>query len=170
MTSVQLGFGTWAHGDLPLAMGLWGDPEVTRLTGGPFSASQVGERLEREIATLTQHRIQYWPVFIRATGEHVGCCGLQPHDSANGVCELGFQLRRAFWGRGLGREAARTVTEYGFAILGIRALYAGHHPANDASRRLLEGLGFRYTHDEFYPPTGEIEPCYLLTREEWGVS
>lgn len=143
-----------------------GRSRVAKFTGGPFTPLQVGERLEREIMHLAQHGIQYWPVFLRKTGEHVGCCGLQPREMAHGVCELGFQLRRDFWGRGLGREAAKTVIAYGFATLGIRALYAGHHPSNDVSRRLLRGLGFRYTHEEFYPPTGQIEPCYLLTREE----
>jgi len=70
-------------------MELWGDPEVTRLTGGPFTASQIDERLEPKIRNLIQRAIEYWPAFFRETGEHVGCCGLQPHDSFNGPCELG---------------------------------------------------------------------------------
>jgi ribosomal-protein-alanine N-acetyltransferase len=166
LRSDRLDFSTWTPDDLPLAMGLWGDPDVTRFTGGPRSPAQVSERLAKEASILEQHGIQYWPIFLRATGEHVGCCGLQPHDAANGICELGFQLRRAFWGRGLAREAAHAAVAYGFTTVGVRALYAGHHPANAASRRLLLGLGFRYTHDEFYPPTQQLEPCYLLTRED----
>ncbi len=27
-------------------------------------------------------------------------------------------------------------------------------------------LGFRYTHDELYPPTGLLHPSYLLKRSE----
>jgi hypothetical protein len=41
----RLGFRHWALGDLPLAASLWGDPEVTRLIGGPFTPDQVEERL-----------------------------------------------------------------------------------------------------------------------------
>lgn len=52
------------------------------------------------------------------------------------------------------------------ASQGIAALIAGHHPENHASRRTLQRLGFRYTHDELYPPTGQMEPCYLLKIEE----
>jgi RimJ/RimL family protein N-acetyltransferase len=166
LRSARLGFSTWAVEDLPLAIGLWEDPEVTKLTGGPFTRAQVSERLAHELANFRQFGLQYWPIFLLETGEHVGCCGLQPHDLANGVCELGFQLCRVFWRRGFGREAAQAAITYGFSALGVRALYAGHHPSNDASRRLLQGLGFRYTHDEFYPPTKRLEPCYLLTREQ----
>ena len=162
----RLGFSIWTHADLLLASGLWGDPEVTRLTGGPFAAHQVRERLEREINNHAEHGVQYWPIFQLETGEHVGCCGLQPHKPAEGIFELGFQLRVAFWRRGFASEAAAAVVTRAFTTLGILALYAGHHPDNQASRAVLKHLGFRYTHDEFYPPTGRIEPCYLLRRGE----
>jgi hypothetical protein len=29
---------------------------------------------------------------------------------------------------------------------------------------MLRRLGFRYTHDELYPPTGLRHPSYVLTR------
>jgi RimJ/RimL family protein N-acetyltransferase len=152
---------------LPLALELWGDPDVTALTGGPFTRQQVRARLEREINNHAAHGIQYWPIFLAATGQHIGCCGLQPHELAEGIYQLGFQLRVAFWRRGFGREAAQAVVAHAFTALGIRALYAGHHPDNEASRAVLTRLGFHYTHDEFYPPTGKIEPCYLLLRTDF---
>ncbi len=164
LRSARLGFGIWTAEDLPLALGLWGDPEVTRLTGGPFTPEQVRERLSREIASQERHGIQYWPVCLLLTGEHVGCCGLQPYKPNDGVCELGFQLRKTFWGHGYAREAAESAIAHAFTTLEVNSLYAGHHPINEGSRRLLEGLGFRYTHHEFYPPTKQIEPCYLLRR------
>jgi hypothetical protein len=37
-------------------------------------------------------------------------------------------------------------------------------PGNVASRRLLERLGFVYTHEEFYAPTGLEHPSYLFAR------
>ncbi len=155
---------------MDLAMALWGDAEVTRLIGGPFSRDQVRERLGREIATMRSHGVQYWPVFLRATGEHVGCCGLRPYRMEEKVYEVGVHLRPAFWGRGYAPEATDAVIAHAFDTLGARGLFAGHHPGNAASRRVLERLGFRYTHDEFYPPTGLRHPSYLLTAEEfaWG--
>lgn len=75
MTSTRLGFGEWMRDDTALATGLWGDPEVTRLTGGPFDPAQVLARLAAEISNLSHHGVQYWPLFRLDTGEHVGCCG-----------------------------------------------------------------------------------------------
>jgi ribosomal-protein-alanine N-acetyltransferase len=111
--------------------------------------------------------VQYWPIFLLETGKHIGCCGLQPHKPAEGIYELGFQLRVEFWGCGFAREAAEAVVARAFTTLDIPALYAGHHPNNQASRGVLTHLGFHYTHDEFYPPTGQIEPCYLLLQGEF---
>ena len=167
--SDRLGFRRWEASDFPLAMDLWGDPDVTRLIGGPLTPAQVGERLTREITTMRTDAVQYWPIFLRATGEHVGCCGLRPYRPEDGILEVGAHLRKAFWGRGYASEATRAVMAYAFETLGVAALFAGHNPANAASRRVLEALGFRYTHDEYYPPTGLHHPSYLLTRAEFAA-
>ena len=51
---------------------------------------------------------------------------------------------------------------YAFDQLGASALFAGHHPDNAVSARVLAHLEFQFTHDEFYPPTGQKHPSYLL--------
>jgi [ribosomal protein S5]-alanine N-acetyltransferase len=164
LTSSRLGFRCWREEDLPLATGLWGDPEVTARIGGPFTAEAVRARLAIEIAQMQTVGIQYWPAFLLDSDQHVGCAGLRPYHLAQQVYELGVHLRYAFWGQGLAKEAARSMIDYGFGTLGAKALFAGHHPANEASRRLLLGLGFVRTHEELYPPTGLMHPSYLLRR------
>lgn len=149
-------------------MGLWGDPEVTKLIGGPFSTGQVQERLAREIAAMEAHGIQYWPIFLLLNHEHVGCCGLRPYKPEEEILEIGFHLRARFQGQGIAVEAARAVMAHAFGTLNAKALFAGHHPAHAASRRVLEKLGFRYTHDKLYPPTGLNHPSYLLSAQEFA--
>ena len=165
LRSERLGFRLWCERDVDLAWALWGDPEVTRLIGGPFSKEQVEERLKQEIATVASHGIQYWPIFLLGTGEHVGCCGLRPYQPEEKIYEIGFHVRKAYWRRGYAVEGARAVIAYAFNTLGAAALFAGHNPENEASRRLLQKLDFAYTHDEYYPPTGLNHPSYLLTEE-----
>ncbi len=166
LRSRRLGFRTWTAADRDLAVGLWCDPAVTRLFGGPYDEEWAARRLADEIACLAKHGYQYWPIFQLTGGEHVGCCGLRPRDPAARVSGFGFHLRRDQWGRGFATEAARTAIRYAFEVLEARALFAGHHPENRASRRVLEKLGFRYTHDELYPPTGLRHHSYLLTAAE----
>lgn len=162
LRTARLGFRCWSKDDLPIANDLWGDAEVTRLIGGPFSEEQVRQRLDRELASMREHKIQYWPLFLRDGEEFVGCGGLRPYKPAEAILELGFHLRRHFWGQGLAEEAARAVIAYAFAALGAKALFAGHHPQNQASRKLLAKLGFAFTHEEFYAPTGLQHPSYIL--------
>ena len=162
LQSSRLGFRHWSIADLSLAQALWQDPEVTRFIGGPFSPEKIKERLQAEIELSSEHNVQYWPIFLLEGGEHAGCAGLRPYRLEARIFELGVHLRPHYWGRGLAEEAARGVMKFAFANTGARALFAGHHPANSASQRLILKLGFRPTHEEFYPPTGLLHPSYLL--------
>ncbi len=164
LSTERIGFATWLVDDLALATALWGDPLVTRFHGGAWSRQQIEARLSLEIETYQTWGVQYWPVFLKETDEHIGCCGFHVRDPPNGVWELGCHLRRAFWSKSLGREAAQAIIDYAFGTLGFKAVFAGHHPENVASQKFLELLGFRYTHDEYYPATQLMEPCYLLNR------
>jgi RimJ/RimL family protein N-acetyltransferase len=170
LITTRLGFRRWREEDLPLALGLWGDYEVTKLidTRGQLTTNQVQERLTKEIATEKEHGVQYWPIFLRETDEHVGCCGLRPYDLAKSIYEIGFHIRSTHWRRGYAAEAARAVIAYALDKLKAKALFAGHNPKNEASQILLEKLGFQYTHDEYYPPTGLKHPSYLLKAEEYA--
>jgi [ribosomal protein S5]-alanine N-acetyltransferase len=170
LTSERLGFRTWAADDIACAADLWGDPDVARYSGGVRSSRQIEQWLNQQMLNQQDHGVQYWPMFLLASGEHVGCCGLRPRDAPAGVWELGCHLRRAFWSRGLGREAGAAVITHAFDVLGVHSLFAGHHPANLASQAFLRHVGFEYSHDELYPPSQMIEPCYRLSREGRGTA
>jgi len=185
LTTARLGFRTWREDDLPLALGLYTDPRVAPMLGTPATPEAAQSRLAREIAQFAATGLQYWPFFLLESGEFAGCAGLRPHElssthpfheewTASGparsmqapmqVFEIGYHLHPDFWGRGLATEAGSAVIAYAFQHAGADALFAGHHPANDVSRRVLLKLGFDYIRDDLYPPTGWTEPTYLLRR------
>lgn len=175
LKSERLGFRCWSREDLPLARELWGDIEVTRFFGGPFSEEEIARRLEKEISRRETYGFQYWPIHLLADDEHVGCCGLRPYRMEDGIPELGFHLRPKYWGRGLAPEAARAVIDFAFGTMGAKGLSAGHHPENVVSKKVIEKLGFRYTHDEFFETLGMDIPYYLLmrpdeTKRSWSAS
>ncbi|MBZ5682382.1 MAG: GNAT family N-acetyltransferase [Acidobacteriia bacterium] len=142
LRSKRLGFRPWSEQDLSLAIGLWGD------------------------TTERKHGVQYWPLFLLEDGEHVGCCGIRPYDPTQRLYELGVHIRSSYWGRGLAEEAASATIDYAFEKLGATALFAGHKPKNNASRRLLEKLGFQYTHAQLYAPNGPRTP--LVPSWAWA--
>jgi RimJ/RimL family protein N-acetyltransferase len=164
LRTVRLGFRCWNESDLALAAGLWGDESVTALIGGPFTAETVRARLVGEITQMREHSVQYWPIFLFESGEHAGCAGLRPYRVEEQVYEFGVHLRPKFWGQRLATEAGNAVIAHGFDALGANAIFAGHNPANHVSKGLLLKLGFVYTHDEFYPPTGLLHPSYILRK------
>jgi len=145
-------------------LGLWGDPEVTALIGGPFSRERVKDRLVREIKSGKADNIQYWPLFLLETGEFIGACGLRLYKPEKKIYEFGFYLKKPFRGRGYAAEAGRVVITRAFKELGAELIGAGHHPENAASKKTLLKLGFVYLKDELYPPTGLRHPFYELKK------
>jgi RimJ/RimL family protein N-acetyltransferase len=151
----RLTFRWWREDDAPLAQALWGDAQVTARIG----RVDPRVRLSAEVKLARDHRVQYWPIF--AGEAFVGCCGLRPYRT---IYELGFHLCATQWGKGYATEAARAVIAHAFEMMNAPALFAGHHPENEPSRRTLLKLGFRYTHDEPYAATGLRHPSYELVR------
>jgi RimJ/RimL family protein N-acetyltransferase len=171
LRSPRLGFRCWRDTDLPLAINLWGDPTVTRyISARGYTLREVQIRLELEIEAQHAHSIQYWPIFLLATDEHVGCCGLRLRESQPEIPELGVHVVSRHWRQGYAFEAASGVIEHAFTVLGVQAIFAGHNPENVASQKLLMKLGFAHTHDEFYAPTGLEHPSYLLTNPKHAAA
>jgi RimJ/RimL family protein N-acetyltransferase len=165
MKTERTGFSYWTNADLDLAIQLWGEKDVTHYicATGEFTQQNIKDRLETEINNGMKYQVQYWPIFNLMTDELIGCCGLRPFNSEQYSYEIGFHLRKNYWGQGYAFEAATKVIQYTFTDLHALKLYAGHHPQNVGSRKLLTRLGFEYIGDNFYGPTGLYHPSYELT-------
>jgi len=157
-------FSRWTSGSLPLAAQLWGEKDVTRYicASGVFTEREIWERVALEIKNGREFGVQYWPFFRRETEELIGCCGLRPYKAETDSYEIGFHLRKKYWGQGYAYEAANAVIGYAFSVLRAEKIFAGHHPQNIASKSLLVRLGFQPVGAVFYAPTGLSHPSYLL--------
>ena len=58
------------------------------------------------------------------------------------TAEIGYWLGEAFWNRGIATRAVRAFTEWGFAELALRRIFAGVFESNLASARVLEKCGY----------------------------
>lgn len=85
--------------------------------------------------------------------------------------ELGYWLAEAEWGKGFGGEAARAMTGHAFEMAQHDALLAGYARGNEASRRILERLGFTTTEERmtFSKSLGAEVPVMRmrLSRAGW---
>ncbi len=79
------------------------------------------------------------------TGEPLGYCGLVIGRASVPEPELAYELLPAARGRGLATEAARAVLDAAFGT-GRARIWATVRPANTASLRVLDKLGFRRDH------------------------
>jgi ribosomal-protein-alanine N-acetyltransferase len=116
---------------------IWTDPRNERLTFAtdPPSDAQVRKWLESA-----------WAVRERATGELIGDCSLH-FDEGFQEWELSYGFQHDRWGRGYATEAAAAWLRYGFETLHLDKIVADVDPANAASMRVLEKLGFQHTRD-----------------------
>ncbi|WP_245954453.1 GNAT family N-acetyltransferase [Fontibacillus phaseoli] len=83
------------------------------------------------------------------------------YDIEKKIYEIGFHLKSNYWGTGYASEAANAVIHFAFDQMKADNLFAGHNPLNLASKNLLLKLGFKYSHNEFYEPTGLSHPSYF---------
>ncbi len=93
---------------------------------------------------------------------------LRPWSKDPHTVEVGVNLMRAAWGQRLGEEALLAVLAHGFDTLKLPAVVAGHGIDHDNARKLLERVGFAYTHNILWGPK-EIEVCmWAITAENWN--
>ena len=129
--------------DAPFILSLLNDPGWIRYIGdrGVRTVEAAAAYLEaRMLSQYAQHGFGLWMVEGRG-GEPMGICGLVKREALP-VPDLGFAFMPAYRGRGYAYESALAVREHATGPLGIARLLAITSPANGASSRLLERLGF----------------------------
>jgi ribosomal-protein-serine acetyltransferase len=77
-----------------------------------------------------------------ADGRLLGIVSTHRIDWTRRCAGLGSWVRRSAWGKQVATEAARGLVEYAFRTLELHRLEAHVAPANQASRRVVEKLGF----------------------------
>lgn len=82
--------------------------------------------------------------FTIAMGEEaIGGIGLDLQtDVFRRSAELGIWLGEAYWGRGIGTEAVRAMTDFAFTHFDVCRVYGGVFEWNPASMRMLEKAGY----------------------------
>ncbi|MBS0469714.1 MAG: GNAT family N-acetyltransferase [Proteobacteria bacterium] len=123
-----------------------GDAEVMRWWDRPpqNSVDEVRSIIANHAAEIDAGTVQWWAVALTPRGPAIGEVDLSEIDAHHRRAEVGYLFRREAWGKGYAFEAMTRVLRYGAEELGIERFAARLHDGNDASRRLIERLGFSY--------------------------
>lgn len=140
----------------PILLRQWRDDDVE-----PFAAMNADAEvmrhfpalLTREQSEATYRRLRGqieergWGLWVlEVDGVFAGFTGLAvpSYTTPFTPCvEVGWRLRREFWGRGLAFRAASQAIDYGFGTLGLAEIVSFTAVGNLRSRRLMERLGLQ---------------------------
>jgi len=127
--------------DLDAYAAMSADPEVMRFLGGKVLNRNEAWRSMAQVCGHWQLRgYGMWAVVEKASGEMVGRVGCLHPEGWPGF-EIGWTLRREFWGQGYATEAARAAFDWAFEKLGIPHIISLIAPSNVRSIRVAERLG-----------------------------
>lgn len=145
------------------------DPEVMRYIGDgqPLARPMAWRNLAMIVGHWALRGYGLWAAEERSSGIFVGRIGFWNPDGWPGF-ELGWMLRRPFWGQGYATEGARMALQYAFTQLPQPQVLSVIHPDNAASIRVAQRLG-----EQLLGPAevmGRPTLIYRMTRQEWEAS
>src|SRR5919199_824792 len=160
----------WRPDDRGAFAAIWSDPDVWRALqpGVPFDAGFGARRFGAHLRHWVDYGFGLLAAEERASGEVAGWIGpthplFVPELAAQ--IELGWTLRRAFWGRGLATEGARAALAASFARLDADEVLSLIAPGNARSIGVAERLGMRHARDVVQPfPELELRVYSIRAR------
>jgi RimJ/RimL family protein N-acetyltransferase len=162
----------WRDEDRAAVVAIWADPDVWRAIGPgavglPFDAAYATSRFRHHMGHWERYGFGLWLAEPRGGGEVAGWVGAAHPtylpDLAEAV-EIGWTLRRPFWGQGLASEGAAAATEAAFARLGLDRVVSLIGPTNTRSIAVAERLGMSRAREVCRPDTGERMLVYRRGR------
>lgn len=154
-----------AQADLRFVVDLFARPELVahRPNPEPDSAEASATRLERDMAHWQRHGFGRWA--IERDGTLIGFGGLTHKADFEGL-NVSYHLHPDAWGMGYASEVLAEALSVAFDQLEAERVIGLVRPANPASRRVLERVGF--------VPEGEVllegAPTVLLARYPASVA
>ncbi len=139
-----------SHADFQEVLQLFHEP-------GTFQFIQhLENKTNEEYVSVLNNRLEqlkvnsgyHWVARSNQTQEFIGVLNLSRIPDTNKT-QLGFQLSRNYWNKGLGLELAKGILDAGTNVLGYHTLYGICHQENIASRKILQRLNFRPDKDNF---------------------
>jgi ribosomal-protein-alanine N-acetyltransferase len=106
-----------------------------------MTTDEYTQFLQTKLEQIRNGTGYHWAVRLKTDGQFIGAVNLNPIKGTSKL-QIGCQLKRDFWSRGLASELMARLLEFGIQELKLPAVYGVFQKENIASRKLLEKLGF----------------------------
>lgn len=83
-----------------------------------------------------------WGITLKEHDVVIGSCGFHNIVAQHFRAEIGFELSKEQWGKGIAAEAVEAIIRHGFQQMNFQRIEALIEPRNLASQKLVERLGF----------------------------
>jgi ribosomal-protein-alanine N-acetyltransferase len=117
------------------------DPSIWRAIGRVDPVNRSQEEAFFENVVCEDDSVD---LLVTAGGERAGIVSLTPTEAEDDSAELGYWIASDHREQGYGSEAVERMVEFGFMDRGLHRISARVFGFNDASRSLLESLGFTH--------------------------
>ena len=143
----------------------YSDPEVAKwFFEHPLSDIEQAREFVRAFkAEFVQGGGLTWVIEHKQLSACIGTCSCALLESGDRV-EMGFDLAKEHWNKGLMSEALSSIIEYGIDTLGLSTIEAHAYSTNARALRLLSKLGFKLV------KVTEQDHFFVMERQRWLTS
>ncbi|MFC7357538.1 GNAT family N-acetyltransferase [Jejudonia soesokkakensis] len=145
------------------------DPAVHEFLGkNPISALEESKEIIRQIRKqYDANGLGRLAIIDKETNEFIGWTGIKYEENVReySYYDLGYRLRKKFWGKGIATETAVASLKYGFETLSLKEICAAADVNNMGSNKVLRKVGMQYV--EQFDFEGELHNWYRITKPQW---
>ncbi|MEG1257206.1 GNAT family protein [Clostridium sp.] len=130
------------------------------------------EIVELWVNEYEDNNIYDWAIELKEIGEVIGQISVVRLDEKNYSCEIGYNISRYYWNKGISSEALKSVIDYLFSQVGFNRIEARHDTNNGASGKVMIKSGMHHEgtlrkvklrdNKEFYDLA-----VYSILKEDW---
>lgn len=132
-------------------------------TNVPYSRFVLREYIARATDDIFADK-QVRLIVENGQGETVGIVDLVNYDPKHARAEVGIVIRKAFRGRGYGRQALLQLLDYGRRVVHLHQVFAFVGENNKVCHHMLQEVGFQesMTLKDWLQGSKGFEPAYLM--------
>lgn len=146
------------------------DPAVHEFLGNkPIKTRVEAEEIVKYIKNqYKNHGIGRWAIIDKKTQDFIGWSGLKYEQVVReefNYYDLGYRLRKEYWGKGIATETAIVSLKYGFEKLNLEEIGAAANIHHTASNKILKKVGFQFI--ETFEFDNDAHNWYKIKKSDW---